>query len=84
MTEDKPRFWFPAMNYGWGWGFPVRWQGWVVFGSYFASIYAGVKYFHPRNDIGGFMIAFAVATVVFVAVIVWKGERPVAWRWGGK
>ena len=84
MTEDKSRFWFPAMSHGWGWGFPVRWQGWAVFGMYAAFIYAGIKYFRAQDNIGGFMVAFAIATVVLVAIIAWKGEKPLAWRWGGK
>ncbi len=29
--SDRPAFWFPVKRYGWGWGLPVRWQGWVVF-----------------------------------------------------
>ena len=24
-------YWFPAKRFGWGWGLPLSWQGWVVF-----------------------------------------------------
>jgi len=30
MTEVKRKIWFPAKRYGWGWGFPICWQVWVV------------------------------------------------------
>lgn len=30
------------------------------------------------------MIGFAIATVIFIAIVAWKGEKPLAWRWGGK
>ena len=28
QTERK--YWFPAKRYGWGWGMPNTWQGWLV------------------------------------------------------
>lgn len=84
MEAEKPTFWFPAKRFGWGWGLPVRWQGWLVLVLYFASICAGIKYFQPKNDVVGFMIGFASATVIFIAIAAWKGEKPLAWRWGGK
>lgn len=64
MEQDRPQYWFPVKRYGWGWGLPVRWQGWVALALYFGSIYAGVRYFRPRDS------------------VAWKGERPLAWRWG--
>lgn len=30
MTSNDRKIWFPAKRYGWGWGLPVAWQGWVV------------------------------------------------------
>lgn len=84
MEAEKPTFWFPAKKYGWGWGLPVRWQGWLVLVLYFASLYACVKYFRPASDITGRMITLAVPTAIFVAIVAWKGERPLAWRWGRK
>ncbi len=29
-APDQPRYWFPAETYGWGWGLPITWEGWVV------------------------------------------------------
>ena len=29
--HDNPPYWFPAKRYGYGWGLPHTWQGWIVF-----------------------------------------------------
>jgi hypothetical protein len=34
MSEDHPRYWFPAKTYGWGWGLPSTWEGWLVLVGY--------------------------------------------------
>ena len=82
VEQDTALYWFPVKRYGWGWGLPVRWQGWVALALYLGSIYAGVRYFRPRDSVAGFLVWLAIATIVFVAVVAWKGERPLAWRWG--
>jgi hypothetical protein len=61
---------------------PVRWQGWAVLALYFASIYLAIRYSPPRSDAVGFLLWFTLSSVVLVAIVVWKGERPVGWRWG--
>jgi hypothetical protein len=82
VEQDTPQYWFPVKRYGWGWGLPVRWQGWVALALYFGSIYAGVRYFRPRDSVAGFLVWLAIATIVFVAVVAWKGGRPRARREG--
>ena len=80
--NDQPTFWFPAKRYGWGWGLPVRWQGWLVFAAYLALVFAGVFYFRPRQAAPGFMLYVALLTGALIAIEALKGERPVRWRWG--
>ena len=75
-------FWFPAKAYGWGWGLPVRWQGWFVLCSYFALQYIGIKHFRAQRDFQSLLIFLGIATVLLIAIIVIKGERPAGWRWG--
>jgi len=82
--NDQPAFWFPVKRYGWGWGLPVRWQGWVVFASYLLLTLAGINYFRARDSVAGLLIYLLVLTAVLVAVVVIKGERPAGWRWGKK
>ena len=82
--SEKPAFWFPAKRYGWGWGLPVRWQGWVVFAAYLALVYAALQYFRPQRDIGGLFVSVLALTAVLIAIVAVKGERPLGWRWGRK
>ena len=83
MNEPSP-FWFGAKRYGYGWGLPVRWQGWVVLVAYFVLLYGGLSYFKPRGNPLGLFVYFVVLSAALVAVIALKGERPLRWRWGKK
>ncbi len=42
---SKSGFWFPAKRYGWGWGLPVAWQGWLVLIAFCWLVAAGVFFF---------------------------------------
>ncbi|MEO8465344.1 MAG: hypothetical protein ABI640_08375 [Gammaproteobacteria bacterium] len=79
-----PTFWFPVKKYGWGWGLPVRWQGWVVFVAYLVLILFGMYHFLPERNALALFAYICGMTVLLTAIVVVKGERPVAWRWGGK
>jgi hypothetical protein len=82
MSDDKPTYWFPAKRYGWGWGPPVTWQGWVVMGVWVAVLVAGAIVLAGRHWVGyGVFLAMMVAGLI--AVCWMKGERP-RWRWGGE
>ena len=81
MTDEKA-FWFPVKLYGYGWGLPVRWQGWVALATYFALLFAGIFYFREPSLSA---IAYVSGlTAVLIVIIVRKGERPLRWRWGKK
>ncbi len=36
--QTEPKYWFPAKRYGWGWGIPNTWQGWLVL-AVFAALH---------------------------------------------
>ena len=80
--NDQPTFWFPSKRYGWGWGLPVRWQGWVVFVAYAALLYGGIYYFKSERAALSLFVYVLVLTAVLIAVVALKGERPLRWRWG--
>jgi len=80
-ASSDTQYWFPARRYGWGWGLPNNWQGWVAYLTYVALLIAGVVLLDPRQNKVGFM-AYIVAISVLLLAICWvKGERP-SWRWG--
>ena len=77
----SPPYWFPAKTYGWGWGFPITWQGWVVFLGYLLSLPLGYLAFPPDQQLIGFMVYTHSVTTVFV-FICWLTGEPPRWRWG--
>lgn len=86
MRKHKD-IWFPAKKYGYGWGLPCTWQGWLVFIVYLALVASPIVFcmdhIHPAAEvILYFCFAFFV-TVVFIFICYKKGEKP-RWRWGGK
>jgi uncharacterized membrane protein YhaH (DUF805 family) len=79
---EKPKYWFPAKRYGWGWGPPTAWQGWLVLIAFFALVLIGVIVILPNEGQVPFLL-YTAGLVAVLLVICWlKGERP-GWRWGG-
>jgi hypothetical protein len=75
------RYWFPAKRFGWGWGFPITWQGWAVFAAFLVLVATGAATI-PGHSVAAFIAYVAGLSVLFGAVCWWKGE-PAGWRWGG-
>ncbi|WP_179402239.1 hypothetical protein [Burkholderia guangdongensis] len=82
MESTDRKIWFRAKRYGWGWGLPVAWQGWVVLFVYALGIAAIVTWLPPEKSPGAFGIGVLALSVVLVAICWMKGEKP-KWRWGG-
>lgn len=80
--SEQPPFWFPAKRYGYGWGLPVRWEGWAVFIGYLALLYLGTHYFFGPGSRSGRGLYIAVLTAALLVIVFIKGERPLRWRWG--
>ncbi len=81
MARNNP-VWFPAKRFGWGWGLPCHWKGWVVFIGFFGAIAATSLKFNPADDPVAWIARMIPITVVFLAICWLKGEKP-RWRWGG-
>jgi drug/metabolite transporter (DMT)-like permease len=78
-----PNYWFPAKRYGWGWGPPRTWQGWVVMALFFLLLAVGLFIFLPAGREVDFLLYTVVLVVLLIAVCYAKGEPP-RWRWGKK
>ena len=78
---ERPKVWFPAKQYGWGWDLPVCWQGWVVLLAYIVLLPAGAFVFRPDRQMPQYLAYTGILTGLLIAVSWWKGEKP-AWRWG--
>ena len=87
MDTGQHDIWFPAKRYGWGWGLPVAWQGWLVLAGYFllAISGGGVLLRTPRTAAStiAFEVYILLLSFALVAICWRKGEKP-SWRWGDK
>ncbi len=75
-------YWFPAKRYGWGWGLPVAWQGWLVLVLWLLGLLGSAVAFLPRR-IESFAVADVLLTALLVLACYWTGEPP-TWRWGDR
>jgi len=78
---SERRYWFPAKRYGWGWGLPCTWQGWLVLAVFVMLIAAGAWLFPPRAMPGAFAACVLLLVALFAGVCWLTGEPP-RWRWG--
>ena len=87
MVKEKD-YWFKAKRYGWGWGLPQTWQGWVSFGVFIAVWMWALAMLVPADDNGishSRGVLFVVIMVADVAGLVYvslKHGEPPKWRWG--
>jgi|HubBroStandDraft_1064217.scaffolds.fasta_scaffold2904925_1 broad specificity phosphatase PhoE len=79
--DETPRYWFAAKLFGWGWGLPLTWEGWVVYGVWLVGFIALLRHFavpqHPLR-----ILIITIGTLIpLTAICYWKGEplRP-PWR----
>jgi hypothetical protein len=79
MSKDT-RYWFPAKRYGWGWGLPATWEGWLVLLAYGASLVMSARRLMPQEP-ARFGLVAAITTAVLIVICYMKGEPP-SWRWG--
>jgi len=79
--DDDNRYWFPAKRYGWGWGPPTTWQGWVVTIAWFGVLLIGLGVIGLRGLPLAHIAFVIVMTGVLILICYWKGEPP-RWRWG--
>ena len=80
MDDNLPRYWFHAKRYGWGWGMPASWQGWVVLVGWLAIVLPMSPLIATRS-MPWFFVFIIVMSVALVAICWIKGEPP-KWRWG--
>jgi hypothetical protein len=81
MNTNENRIWFPAKNYGWGWGLPCAWQGWIVLGLFVAlNCAAGCLLITSEKHLGLYIVSTLILVIALMIVLLLKGEKP-KWRW---
>jgi hypothetical protein len=79
-TTDK-HIWFLAKRYGWGWGLPCAWQGWVAYALFVILVSLAAVVFLPHHDFGAWTASLLTLCFALLITCLIKGERP-RWRWG--
>jgi amino acid transporter len=82
MPENEP-YWFSSKVFGFGWGLPTAWQGWVVYAIFLVLCAVVAVAFPPSSRPDIFAACILFLAVLLVGVCWLKGEPP-RWRWGGK
>jgi hypothetical protein len=75
MSDQGKRNWFSAKRFGWGWGPPTTWEGWLVLVVWFAVLIPTSYWLAPRN-MPLFLTFTAVMVGAIVAICYAKGEPP--------
>ena len=75
-SADGVNYWFPAKRFGWGWGFPCAWQGWVVLIVYLTLVLGGIPVIQAVKGNAIYVAYLMVLTAALLAVCWAKGEPP--------
>lgn len=71
------KYWFPAKQRGYGWGFPTCWQGWLVLLGYIALVVTAPMLFLPPAI--EYYVYVGLLTAALISICRAKGE-PTSWR----
>ncbi|ARP80546.1 hypothetical protein CAL12_06660 [Bordetella genomosp. 8] len=77
--QETSHYWFLAKHHGWGWGFPVLWQGWAVLLVYIVSLIVIGNVLRPDRRLGAFLFAVVLLSAAFF-LVVWATGEPPHWQ----
>ena len=76
LTMIDKHYWFPAMRYGFGWGLPITWQGWLSMIAVIDLAALGGLTIPERYGVLVFVCYDVVLVSLFLGLCWWKGEPP--------
>ena len=72
---QKKDYWFPARRrFGYGWGLPIRWQGWVVYALAYTGLAAIFFVFPPSKSLVWFLGSQWAILLTLILICSLKGE----------
>lgn len=74
--SNKKKIWFPAKTYGYGWGLPCSWQGWMVLLVYIALIVTAPRIALLNKQPMFYSAYVGILTLILIGICMWKGGRP--------
>ena len=78
--------WFGKRRYGYGWGMPQTWQGWLTLIIWFILVLASTKMLpkdrdtHINKALPWFGVMFVLVTIL--GLICYKTSGKPEWHWG--
>lgn len=79
MTDPQnknKKYWFPAKKFGWGWGLPRTWKGWITFIVFLSGVFTTIRIFPIEKNPVTFMCTITVLSIIFILICWFKGEPP--------
>lgn len=70
--SDRTEWWFPHKQFGWG--LPLRWQGWVTLASYVTLMLVALPVIEARWGFNAALLAAIVLSIGLTLVFLIKGE----------
>lgn len=80
MQLFNDTLWFAPKRFGFGSGFPITWQGWLVTIALIGSLIVSVKLL---DGLIRFVVVVA-AIVAYLVICYWKTRGGWRWRWGSR
>jgi hypothetical protein len=86
MDKNTKKPWFRQKRYGYGWGLPLTWQGWLLLVAYFVFIILIVvinadKNYSPSDVLLRITLPVIIATLILLIITRITSGKP-KWRWG--
>jgi len=70
----RKTYWFPAKRFGWGWGLPVTWQGWLVFILFLLAVLAAAITIRPEENVVSRVLIIMGLSALYILTCWLKGE----------
>lgn len=74
LEDAMKDYWFPAKKYGFGWGLPQTWQGWVTVAVFLLCLELATYFFQPRENPVLYSLVVVLLSAIFLVVVYLKGE----------
>jgi hypothetical protein len=79
--SEKSRYWYAPKRYGWGWGAPTSWHGWIVLVLLIIAIVVPAHWFIRHGHLRIYLTYVWLLAGVQLLICYLKGPPP-RWRWG--
>lgn len=76
-------YWFAPKKLGYGSGWPIAWQGWVLMGGHLAIILAIAFWMDEGGEVKLIIGFTAIVLLTFPLLLIVKRRTKGGWRWRG-